>query len=76
MAKSKRTESNIWFKYSFPEQPHYEHIWGVVFDAQLTMLSIESNSARVRLYRDGEMFTANYDIPATQFFEQMQIVPK
>lgn len=77
MAKSKRIESTIWFKYVFPERPYYEHLWGKVLKAQLTMLSVESNSARVRLYHeDGTLFTANYDISATQFFEQMQIVPK
>lgn len=75
--RSKRTPSQIWFKYVMPAKSFYNVDQGVTFDAQLLTLAVETNSARVRLFHEnGNLYRSNYDISATQFFEQMQVVPK
>lgn len=76
MARAKKTESNVWFKYTATDCNISRKYPNVVFDAQVIMVSIESNSARVRLFLDGELITGNYDISATQIFEQLKIVPR
>lgn len=75
MAKAKK-ESTIWFKYTVTNCSMSRRFPNTTFDAQVTMISIESNSARVRLYLNGELITGNYDISATQLFEQLKIVPR
>lgn len=45
---------------------------------QVLMISIETNKMRGRLYRKdtGEIYMGGMDLPATEFFRQMKIVPQ
>lgn len=79
--------SDIWIDYDHMETDYIRHDDGslekvevgiVPLKLQVVMLSIESNNMRVRSYRrdTGEHYMSNWDLSATTFFEQMQIVAK
>lgn len=79
--------SQVWIDYEYPAyewEPDGNGGYNkVLLDPipclfQVLMISIESNNMRGRLYRKdtGEIYMGGLDLPATTFFDQMQIIPK
>ena len=79
--------SQVWIDYeyhSYDHEPDGNGGWKRVLKEaipclfQVLMISIESTNMRGRLYRKdtGEIYLGGLDLPATTFFDQMQIIPK
>lgn len=77
-SKKKVRDSDIWFEYVWPKTKYFSVHEGKRFKAQILVLFVEAEVAKVRLfYEDGTpLYRDPLQVPAAQFFEQMKVVSK